>query len=200
MVLLAFTTLAFLAALAIETEGRRVRGAIFLAERKGMTWLLLPFAAFGLWHAGLAALFAYAAASFFWAQREAHAASPARIRISVSLTLSRAKGNPWPKADRQGPERQSDAARLLLAAARERFAVAAADLLLPDRARLTEWQRLTAAALLTRLVRGLEDEMRARLAVRFEGHEALHAALVLGPCPDRAADPRARPGRCATPN
>jgi uncharacterized protein (DUF2336 family) len=75
------------------------------------------------------------------------------------------------------PERQSDAARLLLAAARERFAVAATDLLLPDRARLTEWQRLTAAALLTRLVRGLEDELRARLAERFEGHEALHAAL-----------------------
>ena len=72
---------------------------------------------------------------------------------------------------------ESDAARLLLAAARERFAVAATDLLLPDRARLTEWQRLTAAALLTRLVRGLEDELRARLAVRFEGHEALHAAL-----------------------
>jgi uncharacterized protein (DUF2336 family) len=75
------------------------------------------------------------------------------------------------------PERQSDAARLLLAAARERFAAAATDLLLPDRARLTEWQRLTAAALLTRLVRGLEDEMRARLAMLFEGHEALHAAL-----------------------
>jgi uncharacterized protein (DUF2336 family) len=75
------------------------------------------------------------------------------------------------------PERQSDAARLLLAAARERFAVAATDLLLPDRARLTEWQRLTAAALLTRLVRGLEDELRVRLAARFEGHEALHAAL-----------------------
>jgi uncharacterized protein (DUF2336 family) len=75
------------------------------------------------------------------------------------------------------PERQSDAARLLLAAARERFAVAATDLLLPDRARLTEWQRLTAAALLSRLVHGLEDEMRARLAARFEGHEALHAAL-----------------------
>src|SRR4051812_42896707 len=75
------------------------------------------------------------------------------------------------------PERQSDAARLLLAAARERFAVAATDLLLPDQARLTEWQRLTAAALLTRLVRGLEDEMRARLAALFEGHEALHAAL-----------------------
>jgi uncharacterized protein (DUF2336 family) len=73
--------------------------------------------------------------------------------------------------------RQSDAARLLLAAARERFAVAATDLLLPDRARLTEWQRLTAAALLNRLVRGLEDEMRARLAPGFEAHEALHAAL-----------------------
>jgi uncharacterized protein (DUF2336 family) len=75
------------------------------------------------------------------------------------------------------PERQSDAARLLLAAARERFAVAATDLLLPDQARLTEWQRLTAAALLTRLVRGLEDEMRVRLAILFERHEALHAAL-----------------------
>jgi hypothetical protein len=43
-----------------------------------MTWLLLPFAAFGLWHAGLAALFAYAAASFFWAQREVHRALPDR--------------------------------------------------------------------------------------------------------------------------
>jgi len=76
MILVAFTTLAFLAALAVEKEGRRVRGALLLAERKGMTWLLLPFAAFGLWHAGLASLFAYAAASFFWAQREAHAPSP----------------------------------------------------------------------------------------------------------------------------
>jgi hypothetical protein len=73
MILLAFTTLAFLVALEVETEGRRVRGATFLAERKGMTWLMLPFAAFGYWQAGLAFLFAYAAASFFWAQREAHA-------------------------------------------------------------------------------------------------------------------------------
>jgi len=76
-----------------------------------------------------------------------------------------------------GREKQSDAARLLLAAARERFAVAATDLLLPDQARLTEWQRLTAAALLTRLVRGLEDELRFRLAARFASHAALHAAL-----------------------
>lgn len=76
-----------------------------------------------------------------------------------------------------GTQRQSDAARLLLAAARERFAVAATDLLLPDQARLSEWQRVTAAALLTRLLHGLEDEMRGRLAIHFEGHDALYAAL-----------------------
>lgn len=76
-----------------------------------------------------------------------------------------------------GRDIHDDAARALLAAARERFAVAAADLLLPESARLTEWQRVTAAALLTRLVRGIEDQLRLRLAERFEGHEALHAAL-----------------------
>ena len=48
-----------------------------------------------------------------------------------------------------------DAARLLLASARERFSVAATDLLLPERSRLTEWQRLTASALLLRLVRAV---------------------------------------------
>ncbi len=74
-------------------------------------------------------------------------------------------------------EGRSDAARLLLAAARERFAVAATDLLLPDRARLTEWQRLTASALLARLVRSIEDDLRARLAALFVQQEALHAAL-----------------------
>src|ERR671914_278446 len=74
-------------------------------------------------------------------------------------------------------ERKSDAARLLLAAARERFAVAATDLLLPDLARLTEWQRLTAAGLLSRLVRSIEDDLRVRLAARFQAHDALHAAL-----------------------
>jgi hypothetical protein len=74
MVLVAFTTLAFLLALGIETEGRTLRGSLFLAERKGMTWLMLPFAVFGAWNVGLAVLFAYAAGSFFWAQREAHSA------------------------------------------------------------------------------------------------------------------------------
>ena len=74
MVLLAFTTLAFLIAQGIETEGRELRGSLFLAEPKGMVWLMLPFAVFGAWHAGLATLFAYAAASFFWAQHQAHPA------------------------------------------------------------------------------------------------------------------------------
>ena len=71
-VLLAFTTLAFLVALGIEAEGRDVRGAALLADRHGMIWLMLPFALLGHWQAGLAVLFTYAAASFFWAQREAH--------------------------------------------------------------------------------------------------------------------------------
>ena len=72
MVLLAFTTLAFLIALGIEMEGRANAGAALVAERKGMIWLMLPFAAFGLWNIGLALLFAYAAGSFFWAQHQAH--------------------------------------------------------------------------------------------------------------------------------
>lgn len=78
---------------------------------------------------------------------------------------------------RVGRER-SDAARLLLAAARERFAVAATDLLLPERARLTEWQRITAANLLARLIRSIEDALRLPLAERFDDNEALQAALV----------------------
>ena len=78
MVLLAFTTLAFLLALGIETEGRTLRGSLFLAERKGMTWLMLPFAVFAAWNVGMAVLFAYSAASFFWAQHEAHSPSPRR--------------------------------------------------------------------------------------------------------------------------
>lgn len=76
-----------------------------------------------------------------------------------------------------GRGKQNDAARLLLAAARERFAVAATDLLLPDQARLSEWQRVTAAALLTRLIHSIEDDLRARLAMKFEAHPAVHAAL-----------------------
>ena len=73
IVLLPFVTLAFLYALSVETEDQRVAGAILLAERRGMTWLLVPFALFGLWPAGFIFLAAYAAASFFWAQQQVHA-------------------------------------------------------------------------------------------------------------------------------
>ena len=69
---LAATVLAFMTALKIETEGREVPGNVWLAERKGLAWLLLPFGAMGLWATGLAALATYAAGSFFWAQRDAH--------------------------------------------------------------------------------------------------------------------------------
>jgi len=78
---------------------------------------------------------------------------------------------------RERRDSKSDAARLLLAAARERFAVAATELLLPERIRLSEWQRLTAASLLGRLVSSIEDQMRASLAEHFRSHDALHAAL-----------------------
>jgi hypothetical protein len=69
---LAATTIAFILALRVEAEGREVPGKAWLAERKGMSWLLLPFAAAGLWGTGLTLVAAYAGASFFWAQRHAH--------------------------------------------------------------------------------------------------------------------------------
>jgi hypothetical protein len=72
MILLAALPVAFLIAQGIEIHGRRVPGMLFLAERKGLSWLLLPFAAFGQWAAGIAVLAGYAAASFFWTQRQAH--------------------------------------------------------------------------------------------------------------------------------
>ena len=78
---------------------------------------------------------------------------------------------------RSRADRKDDAARLLLAAARERFSVAATDLLLPETARLTQWQRITASALLARLVTSIEDGLRASLAAHFGDQEALHAAF-----------------------
>lgn len=72
VVLLALMVILFLVAQRIETGGREIRGALLLADRKGLTWLLLPFALFGAWTAGLSVLFAYAAGSFFWAQHQSH--------------------------------------------------------------------------------------------------------------------------------
>ncbi len=61
-----------------------------------------------------------------------------------------------------GP-RARDEARLLHAAARERLSVAVADLGLPERLRLSDWQRATASALHSKLVRTIEDELRTSL-------------------------------------
>ena len=73
---LAVTTIAFLWALRGETGAGRVPGKLFLAERKGMSWAMLPFAVAGSWVAGLGALAAYAAGSFFWTQRNVHNPKP----------------------------------------------------------------------------------------------------------------------------
>lgn len=68
----AAATIAFQTALMVEMGGRRGPGAVWLAERKGLAWLLLPFAATGFWSTGLGALAVYAAGSFFWVQRQVH--------------------------------------------------------------------------------------------------------------------------------
>ena len=65
-------TIAFLIALRGELPDREIPGQAWLAEPKGMTWLLLPFALTGRWVTCLAALACYAACSFFWAQRQSH--------------------------------------------------------------------------------------------------------------------------------
>ncbi|MDB5672853.1 MAG: hypothetical protein JWO25_3812 [Alphaproteobacteria bacterium] len=65
-------TIAFQVAQHIEAQGRAVSGRVWLAERKGLAWLLLPFAVVGLWGTGLTAIALYAGASFFWVQRQAH--------------------------------------------------------------------------------------------------------------------------------
>lgn len=72
-VILAIAAIAFVVAL--KGEGRRETSSIrlFLAEHKGMGWLMLPFAATGLWTYGLGFLALYAAGSFFWVQRRVHA-------------------------------------------------------------------------------------------------------------------------------
>jgi hypothetical protein len=73
---LAGTIAAFSVAARIESLGARLPGRRWLAEHKGLAWLMLPFAAMGLWGSGLTALALYAGASFFWAQRHVHAPAP----------------------------------------------------------------------------------------------------------------------------
>lgn len=88
-----------------------------------------------------------------------------------------------------------DGAAQLVASARARVAAAAADLRLPERERLTEWQRLTMLALLHRLVRSVEDDLRSALAeiLPVGEHDALHASLssaqldIAGPLLDDSA-------------
>jgi hypothetical protein len=70
--ILAATTLAFLGALRIEIGDRDISGSVFLADRKGMIWVMMPFALTGSWLGGLLALTLYAGASFFWAQHQIH--------------------------------------------------------------------------------------------------------------------------------
>jgi uncharacterized protein (DUF2336 family) len=69
-----------------------------------------------------------------------------------------------------------DGAAQLLASAHARVAAAAADLALPDDLRLTERQRHIIGAMLARLVRDVEDALRAALLDAVPG-EALRAAL-----------------------
>jgi hypothetical protein len=76
-VALAVTTIAFMFALRTEKDGHEIPGSHWLAERKGIAWLMLPFAAAGLWGTGLTALAAYAGGSFFWVQRHVHRPAPA---------------------------------------------------------------------------------------------------------------------------
>jgi hypothetical protein len=71
---LAGTIIAFTIAGRIEGEGLEPPGRAWLADPKGMSWLLLPFAVLDLWGTGLTVLAFYAGASFFWVQRHAHAA------------------------------------------------------------------------------------------------------------------------------
>ncbi len=72
MILLGAIGIAFLVAQRIEHQGREVPGRLWLADPRGMVWLMLPFACLGLWHWGLGFLFTYALGSFFWVQRQVH--------------------------------------------------------------------------------------------------------------------------------
>jgi hypothetical protein len=71
---------------------------------------------------------------------------------------------------------EGDGAVRLLASARARVAAAAADLALPEGLRLTDRQRTSVLALLSDLVRSVEEALRTELAQALPG-DALQAAL-----------------------
>ncbi len=91
--------------------------------------------------------------------------------------------------------RRDDHARLLHAAARERLAVAAADLTLPDGLRLSDRERTIVASLHSKLIRTIEDELRISLAASevVRTNDALAAAFtsahveIAGPILERSA-------------
>ena len=72
ILLAAVVAILFLVALRREIGSREVRGAVFLADRHSLLLVMLVFALVGQWGAGVAVLLGYAAASFFWAQDQAH--------------------------------------------------------------------------------------------------------------------------------
>jgi hypothetical protein len=74
------------------------------------------------------------------------------------------------------PDRDADSGARLAADARRRAIVAAADLALPRSSRLDERQRNWVTALLARLVRSVEDDLRSALAAS-QTDDGLHAAL-----------------------
>ena len=76
-IVLVIATIAFMVALNNEQKHADITAKIFLAEPKGMGWLMLPFGATGQWVAGLGALSLYAIGSFFWVQRQVHAPNKA---------------------------------------------------------------------------------------------------------------------------
>src|SRR5205085_902634 len=99
-------------------------------------------------------------------------------------------------AERRRDGDEGRGAARLLAGARERVRVARAELALPERLRLGERDRIAVSAMLTALVRSVEDELRSALASVFAvpGREPLHAALtsasvaIAGPVLDAAPD------------
>lgn len=72
MLVLASMVVTFALALPHELGGRTVPGARWLADPPSLIVLLLVAALAGGWGTGIALLFAYAAASFFWAQFQVH--------------------------------------------------------------------------------------------------------------------------------